>query len=137
MYLSSVVPDPTVVPPDPGTDTQKFALDAFQAIQNHNWKYVAALGIIFTVFAIRKWGSKFLPFLSHGKWAWATTVAVGALGSLGNALLANVPLGGASGVFNLLAQGGFIGLGAAGLFKGMNEWKGPKASPPPAEPPAP
>lgn len=126
--ISTLVLFALLAPPDPGNDLQGFLREIFTAVQAGNWKYVAALAIIAAVFAVRKWGSKLVPALAKGKWAWATTVLIGALGALGNALAAGAPLGGFVGVLSILGSGAFVGAGAAGLFKGASEWLGPDES---------
>lgn len=108
--------------PDPGSDLQGFLREIFESVQNHNWKYLAALGVIAVVFAMRKWGVKLVPALAKGRWAWTLAILVGALGALGNALAAGTPLGGAIGVLSILGSGAFVGASAAGLWKGVSEW---------------
>jgi hypothetical protein len=103
-------------PPDP--ESANFFGDVYHAVANHNWRYVAAAGIIGVVFLARRY---FKTKLTKGKWAWLTTIVVGCLGALVTYLLSNTPVS-ASGVFGAVLNGAFLGSGAAGLYKGFSEW---------------
>jgi hypothetical protein len=107
----------------PSPDSSGFLMDAFAAFQRGNWRYLAALAVVFIVFVVRKYAPE---MLAKGKWTWVVAVVVGALGALGNALAAEAPLHGVVGVLSILASGAFVGLGATGMVKGMKEWKGDK-----------
>jgi len=110
-----------VVTPSP--DSSGFFLDAFTALQTGNYRYVAAMLVMLVVFVVRKYAP---DALAKGKHTWMLAVALSALGALGNALAAQVPLHGALGVLSILASGAFVGLGATGMAKGIIEWTGDK-----------
>ena len=105
----------------PSPDSSGFFLDAFSAIQKGNYRYLAALLVMLVVYVVRKYAP---DALAKGKHTWMLAVALSALGALGNALAAEVPLHGVTGVLSILASGAFIGLGATGMAKGLIEWTG-------------
>ena len=114
--------------PDP-ENIQDFITAAFSAFNAGNYRYVAAMAIILAVFLLRKFGGKLLPFLTQGRWAWATAVLLGALTTLSAGLLSESPPKTFVAILASLAAGAFTGAGAAGMVKGSSEWFG-KTEPP-------
>ncbi len=114
--------DPVAVPSP--TDPDFFAR-VFAEIAAHNWRYVAALAVILGTWALRTQSDR-LPFLQKGKWVWAVAVVGSALAALGTHLLSNSPVGGVVGILSVIASGAFTGFAAAGIFKGVTEFKNDK-----------
>ena len=94
----------------------------FDSVNGGQWTIMGALVVVVFVGALKKYGSKVAPKIAEGKWAWITAVMSGAGLGIAHAILAGVPLGGAKGIATLAAKGAIVGLTAAGLVKGGNEW---------------
>lgn len=123
-------------------DLQNYLKDIFDAVAHSNWRFVAAAVLIGLVGLLKKLGQskigakipKLSAFINTGKGAWLLAVVVGAGAAIGNALAAGKSLGGFSGVLATLGYGAFMGLAAAGLYKGSTEWLSKPPSTAPAEP---
>lgn len=103
-----------------------FYAKVFAEIAAHNWRYVAALSVIFFTFLLRTYASNLIPALKKGKWIWTVAVLGSALAALSTHLLSNAPVGGVSGILSVLMYGAFVGLSAAGIVKGAKEFTSDK-----------
>jgi len=103
------------------SDPDMFAR-VFEAIAAHNWRYVAMIAVVICTGLVRSILAERVPALKKGKWAWTVAVAGSALAALATHLASSAPVGGAMGILSVLAYGAFVGLAAAGVFKGAKEF---------------
>jgi hypothetical protein len=117
--LAWAQPAPTPSPSDPNF----FAL-LFEAITKKNWQFVAALVVIalnaLLVYVDKATGDN--TWLDKGFWKWGMAVLLSVLGAVGTHLLSNAPIS-LSSVLNAIAQGAFVGVGAAGIYTGAQKAK--------------
>jgi hypothetical protein len=99
-------------------DAGGLLIQLFDAIRDSNWKLAAAVGVLVLVMVTRKWGSKLVPWLSTGKGAFVSAVAMGGAGALAAGYVSGAPIGGLSGGTSLVINGVITGLTAAGLYSG-------------------
>lgn len=83
-------------------------MDPTQILQ---WKAVAAILAIGAVWALRKFGGRYLPFLKTDRGGALLTLATGVVGGIGHALLTDAPV-----TAELLSDGLAVGVTAAGGY---------------------
>lgn len=110
--------------PTPKVSDPNFFALLFDAITKGNWQFVAALVVIalnaFLIWIDDVTGKD--TWLDKGFWKWGMAILLSMLGALGTHLLANTPTSWLS-VLNALAQGAFVGVGAAGIYTGAQKAK--------------
>ena len=96
---------------DPSADPNALIQLFFAKIQAGNWKAVAALVAIGAVWALRKFGGRYIPFLKTDRGGALLTLVTGITGGLGHALLAGVPI-----TTELISDGLVVGVMSAGGY---------------------
>ena len=97
---------------DPGAMDPSVLIQLFFAkVQAGNWKAVAAIAAIGIVWALRKFGGRYIPFLKTDRGGTLLTLATGITGGLGHALLVDAPI-----TAELLTDGLAVGVTAAGGY---------------------
>lgn len=111
-----------VIVPSPETNPADFFARVFATFNDHNWRYLAALCVVGTVYLVRLAFKDKIVALQHGKWAWTLAVVGAGSVALVTHLADNQPLGGFMGVVGAFLSGAFVGLAGAGAVKGATEW---------------
>ena len=96
---------------DPSVDPSALLQLFLAKVQVGNWKAIAALVAIGAVWALRKFGGRYIPFLKTDRGGTLLTLATGITGGLGHALLVDAPI-----TAELLTDGLAVGVTAAGGY---------------------
>lgn len=108
---AAVLAQSATAPTDMGIG--ELAQKALDAIMSGNWTLAAIFGVVAVVWALRSFGSRWIPWLGSSQGGVVLAFATAFVGAVSTAVVAGAPI-----TVSLLVEAVLVGLAAMGLWSG-------------------